>query len=229
MKRTGLMCMALLWSLALGALGAASASAASPELVNREGKEVVKKHVEGTVGEVSIQAAKSEVSAKCKEGSLTGTVTGLSTHEFKVTLHGCGAFGSKCNTPGAESGEAAIGWIVKLVNLPKEGIALLTSPLGETILLDCPTDKRSLRVRGSFLVPLSPIGKLSNVYNLVAKQSGGVQEPTEYEGEKGEILKNTLEVEVVNEKTGEVEVPKTQAGLSGEEKLTFEEEVEFRL
>lgn len=205
----------------MSAVAVASASAALPEALDKEGKEVAK--VAFTVtSEKSKLRAVGGANMTCTADTGSGELTGPQTGKVEIKFTGCeAALGGKCNTGGAAAGEVAIALSMKLLYLnkaAKEIAYLFSIPVG-TIEIKC--EKVTLQLKGSFLVPVGPLNKPQFRYTLVAKQKEGKQEPLEYETEQGGKAPNTLEVEVNGSKA-------EQAGLEGEEKVTFAEEVQFK-
>lgn len=214
--------LALTAVVAMSAFAVASASAELPEAVVKGGKEA---NTAFTVkSEKSKLQAIGGANLTCTEDSGSGKLTGAQTGEVEIKFTGCeAALGGKCNTGGAAAGEVALVLSMRLVYLNKASkeIAYLFSilHLGTTIEIKC--EKLTIQLKGSFLIPVSPLNKPQFRYTLVAKQKEGKQEPLEYETEGGGKAPNTLEVEVNGAKA-------EQAGLETTEKVTFAEEIEFK-
>jgi hypothetical protein len=227
MKHIKMGLLPTLTALVMMAVIVAPASAALPELRNKEGKELVKKSFSGKVGKVTFESVAGRGST-CSEGKISGKVTGLKTEEATATLTGCKDGGEKCKTEGAKEGE---------VTLPLTGTLVYVNKATHLMawLYDLPSVGRLIdcfiicfKFRLSLLVIVSPENALHRTFTLNAKQTKGVQSPDEEENEKGEKIKVSLEVEGLNEKTKEVEFGKEQAGLEGSLEQEFEEEAEFK-
>jgi hypothetical protein len=109
-----------------------------------------------------------------------------------------------------------------LVYLAKEGKA--TKTVGEDLQLAKEVSITclivTLKVKGSTLCPLTPINTKTKSLTLTCKQTKGIQEYTEYENEKGEILKDITETT----KSGKT----FQSGLESTESLALSTEGEVK-
>ncbi len=126
--------------------------------------------------------------------STTTTITGA-TIDF--TSCGFEMSGSKvwCTTEGAKSGEIKTG--------PLEGTLVYLSKAAKTVAIDFkPQTGKSLgtyrclgnnEIRGSVLLPIQSVNKPSTVFTLHGNAAA-----EEYENEKGEKLKATLETNFAN-------------------------------
>ena len=103
-------------------------------------------------------------------------------------------------------------------------MSILPVPTG-FVELKCGGTLQTLKVYGTFLVAAGKINEPHKILNLNAKQSKGKQEFLEYENEKNELFRNTLETEGSGLKTFAKEPSAEEAA----EEATFEEEVEFVL
>lgn len=235
MLRMRIIVMTLLAVFCLGAVAASAASAALPEIVNKEGKELVNKKFSGknTGSAEQVLETKAGKTIKCKTTSTTGEVKGTNEGEATFTFKECAstAFGAgKCQT-GSTEGEIVTKISIKAVYLSrsKKELALLFSilpiPTG-FVEIKCKTllGTEVLKVYGTFLIPVKA-NTLSTKYTEEAKQEKGVQKPLEYENEAGEKVKNTLETEGVS---GPEVFKKEQSGEEAKGEVTFEEEVEFK-
>jgi hypothetical protein len=221
-----MMVVALAAVCAFGAVGTAVASAALPEIVNKEGKELVKKKFTGTVtGKVILGTSDTgEQFEFCKTGSAAGEIAGLSGGKVTTTFHAC-EFGlrGECQSAGSKNaGEIVLPMSIKLVylNRAKKEAALLYSLPSAGISMEC--EGNAAKLSGAFLVGLGTVNKLSTKYVLTAKGHKWTQEPSEYENEKGEKVKATPKFWFVGESEGE-------ASLQFTEGVVFEEEVEFKV
>jgi hypothetical protein len=206
----------------VGAVGVASASAALPELVNKEGNQLVKTHFTATGGD-SVIEMKRIGALICRESHVSGEVTGLKTAHAILSFTKCtGEPQESCETPKAKQGEIALGEIsAKLVLQvePKGKIRpALLLPLPSEITLECPITGK-IKVKGSLLMALHPSSKPSTVLNMVGIQSEGEEAAVEYEETEGGELKPA---ELLAAGEG---LTNLQTGIETELGLTFEEEV----
>jgi hypothetical protein len=216
--------LALVAAFALSAIASATASAALPEIVNKEGKTLVKNKYTSKSGKATLETGKNGAvicSASTDKGETTGVKTGVST----VTFTGCESTGIKCSSSGAKSGEIvskATSQVVYELNSKKEKEAALLL-VAEEATIKC-SAFQTLKVKGSVLGLLSPINKLSKELTLTFLQTKGAQASTEYGNEGEEMKKAVTETKGEGLKTFAFE----PSGLETVDTLTFEEEVEVK-
>jgi hypothetical protein len=217
-RTAGLILVAM---LAIGALAAATASAALPELVNSKGEALVKKKYTSKSGASTLETEKNGA-VKCKEGTDTGESTGPKTGTSTVTFTGCESASIKCKTSGAKTGEIITKATSKLVyiNEKEKTVGLALAATESTI--EC-SILQKLKVRGSVIGVLTPVNTVAEEFTLTFKQKKGVQEPTEYE-EEGKKVKDITETEGSGIKTFKFE----PSGLETTDTLKFEEKVEVK-
>jgi hypothetical protein len=210
---------------AMSAIATASASASLPELVNREGREVVKKKFTGKATGSSTFETKSGEAVKCTGGTTKGEVTGVKTQTVENKFTSCSAAAGllKCKTKGAASGEIALKLNAKIVYISESaktvGVDLV---LPETITIECTgLLSETLHVKGSTIC--STTTALSKKATITCRQTKGKQEFTEYE-EAGRKIKDITETEGSGAKKFAFE----ESGLSSTNELEFEEEVEIK-
>lgn len=207
---------ALLAALCLCAVAASSASANTNEIVNKEGKALVKKGFTGTVGE-SIMETIHGSKMTCKGGSTKGVVTGTKTTiEATLTLTGCSSSGRSCHTAGSKEGEVEAA-NADLVMLQAHELDVLSERLKASVACGL----TEIDTTGTFLIPIgsSQENHLKTEYKFTAEQKEGIQIPIEYENTKLEKVKVTLEATF-----GEGFL---QAGVATTLTIKFEEEAEF--
>jgi hypothetical protein len=218
--------VALVAVLALSAVVAASASASTPELVNKEGKELVKKHFTGKVPGGTLYTENHGYDSFCKQGGPTeeGTTSGEMTSKTKGTItftltSDCIYNGERCRTP--KDGLTLIMTVpVELVHTgPKEDALRYLFSSG--VPLQC--GGFDAKFYGSYLIPVST-KKLAKKYTLSASPAGYRASPNSYENEKGEKVNVQLEFAPFSEPIYGIE----RVGWQYIEELTFEEEAEFR-
>jgi hypothetical protein len=222
---------------AISAVGAASASAALPELVNKEGKALVKnKFSAQEISRVEIYTDLSGgVKFECEKAAVAGDFNGLKTGEATFTLKTCkedNGVGGKCTgmEKGKErevAGEIVIPFSLTLVYTKKASkeLALLFN-LKESSSFVCGGSE--FKLHGGFLVPIQQdqvnqlleVGKGPWLNARYTTSGEGEQEVKQYENEKGEKVETYLKVS-----EGEDEVP---SPVSFEMRAAFEEAVEFK-
>jgi hypothetical protein len=199
----------------VSAVATATASAALPSQSPTTGTFKVKS------GASSFQLSNEE-KVKCSSDSGEGKLTGEKTSESTVKFEGCEAFGFKCSSSGAKSGVIETSIDSTLVYLAKEGKA--TTTVGEDLQLAKEVSITclivTLKVKGSTLCPITPINTKTKTLTLTCKDTKGIQEYTEYENEKGEIVKDITETT----KGGKT----FQSGLESTETLELSTEGEIK-
>lgn len=218
-RTAGLILVAL---LAISAFATATASAALPELVNAEGKELVKKKYTATGGKGKFQTEKNGT-IECSKSTATGEVTGPKTGTTTVTFTGCAFSGISCKTSGAKAGEIITKATSKLVYVKKETKETGLDLEATESTIEC-TALQKLKVRGSVIGVVTPINTVTSELTLTFKETSGKQEPSEYENEEGKKVKDITEAEGSGLKTFKFE----PSGLSLTDTLKFEEAVEVK-
>jgi hypothetical protein len=224
----------------MSVVGVAGASAALPELVNKEGKALVKdkfsaKMTGGKAVEFYTDWA-GEVKFYCETAAVAGDFSGLKTGEATFTLKTCksnGGVGGKCT--GVEKGkkrevvgEMVIPFSLTLVYTKKASkeLALLFS-LKETSSFVCAGSE--FKLHGGFLVPI-PQGDVNYLFEVgkgpfldarYTASGEGEQEVKQYENEKGEKVETYL-------KLSTAEGTEVKSPVSFETEAAFEEEMEFK-
>jgi hypothetical protein len=221
----------------MSVVAAASASAALPELVNKEGKALVKdKFSAESETYVEIYTDWSGgVKFECGTGAVAGDFNGLKTGEATFTLKTCkedNGVGGKCTgiEKGKErekAGEMVIPFSLTLVYTKKASkeLALLFN-LKESSSFYCGGSE--FKLHGGFLVPiiqgnvnkLLEVGKDLYLDARYTTSGDGEQEVKQYENEKGEKVETYLKVS-----QGGTEV---NSPVSFELETAFEEAVEFK-
>lgn len=215
--RTRMVGLALVAVFAISAVVASAASAALPEQTPTTGT------FTGTSGASTFET-KSGEQVKCTSGAVTGEVTGAKSSKSKITFKGCAAFGFKCNSSGAGSGEIVLnvnGELVYIMKATKE-VGLINT-LSAELTIKC-SAFQTLKVKGSTLCPLTPVNTKTTKYKLVCKETKGVQEPINYEPVSTLIKAPITETKGEGLKTFAFE----QSGLLGTTELTFASEGEIK-
>jgi hypothetical protein len=210
-------------ALALTTAGVATAAAATPEILNKEGKPLVKKTFTGKTedGKVVFRGAYGG-SFECTSASTTGEITGVNSGTGTMTLTGCNVGEINCKTAKQKEGVMILPFTEKLVFTSKtetviEMLRTINAPI------KC-RGEEEYRIFGGYLTPIrsGQTNKLKTAFTLRPEQSGGYQEPDEYyNSEKGELVKESLQWEGPAIGTGPL-------GVGMTESETFAEEVEFK-
>jgi hypothetical protein len=231
MKYLKIMGLCLVAVFLVNAVAVATASAAEePELRAKGGGEVVKKKFigKGTSTKYVLET-KGQGAIECTSLALEGEVKSPIEAEATATLAGCSTSSIKCNSEEAGSKEGRVRIVFSIRPRWSRGsrrhVLLLKTILPRTrqVVLIC-SALQTIKVNGGFLVDSGEIEKAHKVLTNAAKQTGGVQELTEFETEAKAIETTTLETEG----SGLKKFAKTQAGAEVASEANFEEEVEFR-
>ncbi|HEY2141739.1 MAG TPA: hypothetical protein VGG98_06740 [Solirubrobacteraceae bacterium] len=120
-------------------------------------------------------------------GSTTGSITGAKTGTLNtMTFTSCGSFCNQFKTAELES-------IPVYTNKATKAVSLLLKPKTGTTFATTECGLEKGEIRGSILVPITPTNTLTKEFTLKARGTHGEQVPQEYENEKGEKVKVTLE------------------------------------
>lgn len=197
-----------------------------PELLNGKGEELVKKGFKGEGGKAAAEI-KGQGKVSCSSTTVSGEVISAATLGKTLTFGGC-AFGeSKCNTEKGAAGEVVfnqLGSLFVYEVVKKEVLepAVLVT-LGKTLQLEC--GSQAIFLKGSFLLLVTPVNKFTNALTIVGKQSGGIQESTEYEESKGGEVKSAV---LLATGEGTKTFAEVDTGLEFEATNNYEEEVELK-
>ncbi len=197
-----------------------------PELLNSKGEEVVKKHFSGSGGKAALEI-KGQGQLSCTSSSVSGEVISAATLGKTLAFGGCTFGEAKCNTEKGATGEVIFNtlgslFVYELVKKEVLEPAVLVT-LEKTLKLEC--GLQTILLKGSFLLLVTPVNKPTNTLTIVGKQSGGVQESTEYEESKGGEVKNAI---LLATGEGTKKFTEAQAGLELEAINKYEEEVEIK-
>jgi hypothetical protein len=215
--------------LALSGVATASASAALPEIVNKEGKALIKnKFAADILGQERAvwfkTIAKEYVGVFCKTAAASGDFSGLKAGEVTFTLKGCLDGGAEyCTGTGERHAELVISFALAPVYINKASKELALLFTLHEASFECGAVPTT--ISGDFLVPIRKenVNKLLGVGKplwLLAEATGGEQSPKAYENEKGEKIEAFVNV---NFDSGN-----KKAGAIFEAEGLFEEEVEFK-
>jgi hypothetical protein len=209
--------LTLVATFAMSAIVVPAASAGLPEWIPATGT------FTGT-SSVSTFETKSGEKVKCSSGGVTGELTGSKTNKATLTFKGCEAFGFKCNSSGAGSGEIVLnmtGQLVYIMKATKE-VGLLNTLTAE-LTIKC-SAFQTLKVKGSTLCQITPINTPTTKFKVVCKATKGAQEPANYEP-GSELIKAPI-TEIKGE--GMKNFAFEQSGLTTTYELTFANAVEIR-
>jgi hypothetical protein len=195
MQRTKVLVLACLAILAVTAVASASASAALPEFVPGEGNSfpVTLEHPSnGTL------ASKFETTAslkwECQGLKVAGVIASAKGGPLTIELEACHQSGTttKCQSEGYPKGQIAYTGTGSLVYINKaKGQVGIVLALNEAHLV---CGSLSIKVRGSLIIPVTPLNILTRVINWKLAEANGKQEYTTYENETGEIRTAHLEL-----------------------------------
>jgi hypothetical protein len=187
---------------AISAIASASASAALPELVNKEGKALVKKKDKSNnvKGNIAVLETIGGSKVECKSVSDVSEITGTKTDTTTVTFDECTAFGETCQNKGGTAG------IIKTVLLAsklryingKKAVGLVLKPKTGELFVEFECSGIVIKVRGSVIGVITPINTFvapPGPFTLTFTQAAGVQVPTEYE-EGTKKVKDVLETSI---------------------------------
>lgn len=201
-------------TLMMSVVGVASASAAEPEFKPEKGAGAFPVTFEGTLTKVQDRlVTKAGREVKCTEGNESKGEIGAAREVKKiiVTFKKCeailGFFKAVCTTPGKNAGEivteplTAKPVYIKGKRGAKEERGLATAPekAGPFAVFECGGTK--ITVENGVAADNSVIGVIAGAEVSVQRaevmvnynQAGGMQEPREYENEKGEKVLDFLE------------------------------------
>ncbi len=207
MRMMTTLCAAVALTCSLAVMNTSSALAFNGEIVNKEGKALVKNHFTIESTSVMVETVSGFVMA-CKSSTGIGVVQSTTEGESTAKLSGCESLGKKCAS-GSETGVVKLAMRWELVHSIPDN--LLRDHLLNAVTITCGTAKEVLT--GGWDVPIEPMDKLQTVYTLTAKETSGKQEPFEE-------FEHTL-------KFGE-SGKEEQAGIKETVKITYEEQVEAR-
>jgi hypothetical protein len=212
--------LALIALFAIGAIASASASAALPEF-KAGPEEKLPASFEGTGG--SATWAAPGYSFECGASTMSGTISAAKAiTKGTLVFNRCKVGADKCHSEGSENNE-------QIKTGPIEGTLAYISKTAKTVGIDFKAEGSEYwttmicfggsrqRVRGSIVIPITSINKLSTKFTLAASGSGG-----SYEDESG--LKHTVKLE------GEIVGGKVFESLSWEfgELLTTNKSIEIK-
>jgi hypothetical protein len=143
-----------------------------------------------------------------------GEITSATTVTTKLVLRFCGAKGK--GVEGCTSGLATNELTGKPVYINnKREVGIVFSPKAGEILLEhtcgSGTLAHTIQIRGSVIAPISQVYVKSKSFLLDFVAEAGIQKPTEYENELGELTKATLEMD----NTGHEAFPYEQMSMAG--------------
>ncbi|HUA74309.1 MAG TPA: hypothetical protein VL988_06080 [Solirubrobacteraceae bacterium] len=184
----------LLAVLALGAIAAATASAAPEFLPGAAGTTFT-----GKSKKAKLQV-KEGATIECSGSKASGELLGKTTALFIVTFEGCKSLGLAANSLGDSSG-------IILVHVEAETCFINLSPLEAGLIIkplpvhiEVPAAEQLVLVEGDFAAKIEPINTSTTSGTLVIAQKGGVQSIDGCRNAANELVKHTLTT-VENENT----------------------------
>jgi hypothetical protein len=190
-----------------------AAFAAAPELVEKGGKELIKKGVTisgtGASFEVIGTAMKKRI-VKCTSYTGKGKVTGVKTLEVKtsetagITYTGCLYEGNRCNTMGQNGGTIITSVLqgeIGFVNGGTEEVGLSLAPTGKasfaSFICGCLVEQLSIGEKAGGgggdsvigrIIPIETKVKVGENFNVLYEQTGGKQSIKKLNGGAMDIL-----------------------------------------
>jgi|SRR5579875_1267244 len=245
-KKTSILAVAAAVSaLLLGGIPTAAAQAAEPEFVFPEGFPNPFT-IESGAGaletvEVSIGGVKQHLKVECGSDSGAGEFSGFrSIEKLTFTFKGCtssvktllGTVSLTCSSSGAGAGEIKTNELVAKpvwINQTSGVVGIDFSPaassggLFATFLCKGSFVEETLKVSGSLLCKAEPLNVVTTEMTITCSQSGGVQNPTEYE-EGGTKHVDYLETTG----SGTSSFGPVQSGEQTTDKVKFQKKIELR-
>ena len=164
---------------------------------------------------------------KCSSSTTSGEYTGAKTLTASLVLSGCESKTTKqaCQSTGAAAGEIRTSPLAGTLGFVKDeakgtevlasvGVDLSHSP--SLFTAECGGISEHVEVKGSVIVPISKVDKMSSSFSAKAAASNGKQVPEEFEGGAQDTLTATLGAGA------------EQAGLTTSDKLSNEEQLEIK-
>lgn len=183
-------------AVAVGAIGAASASAATPVLEFKPGPLAsfpIEFETEG--GGVTAVLSNYDHEVHCAGSEGFGEITGPRSAIGVYFFFGCEATSGggpvSCQSEEAEEpGEIETEVVdadLVFIDQAKHEVGMLLAPNGETYMsFECAGDE--VEAVGPFLSPVGPLNQEANVFTASLGRVGAIQVPAEYEGPNGEGL-----------------------------------------
>lgn len=204
---------------AMAVVGAASASAAAQYL---QGGSPLNHSVAftGTSGAGTLQTV-GGTKVTCTADDASGKLLNSTEDEAEVTFLGCkGPLGASCTSSGQATGVILTKTLKsELVNLVGGGVGVLLTPKeAGGLFAEFSCLGVGVKVKGSVVGVVTPVGVEQKTGTLTFKQSGGKQSPSQYEL-NGSLKSSKLETSVSG---GAFE----ESGEETTESLTFAEAVE---
>jgi hypothetical protein len=189
------------------------------ELVNKEGKALMKNKFTAKSGETLIETTGGS-SIKCKSASTTGTIASTTAGEETVSFKECKTnLGVSCKSSGESSGTIKLALSLSVAaDRSASSNDLFVAAVKGTPELECTGVK--VKIKGSFAVQTPKQDTLATAYTFAPTETKGIQAPSEFENLKGEKVKDVLEAEIAS---GKLE----RAGQQEKQEVIFEESAEF--
>lgn len=178
----------LLAVLALGAVAAATASAAQPEFLETGGGS---RAFTGVSKKAKLQV-KGGATIECTNSKANGELTSNTTAKFTVTFEGCKSLGLAANSLSDAAGiiKVKVTASTCFINLSPLEAGLIITPTAAHI--EVPAATQLVVVSGSFVAKVEPINAKSVTDKLVIAQKGGVQTIDGCRNAANELEKLTL-------------------------------------
>ncbi len=196
MHRLKVLTLTLFAVFALAAVASASASAALPEFVPSEGGFPIAFNGSSATAPSAVEIATGAPFGYCTGYGVTGEITGAKSATLTLEVKSCHQSERYYHTEGAKEGTLVLPCTANVVYIKKA-----TKQVGLLVKLPAPyvtvlTESGiHLGVRGSILVPVTPVNTRTSTLKIAVHASKNKPEVNEYENEQGEIVKAHLESE----------------------------------
>ncbi|HEX4304530.1 MAG TPA: hypothetical protein VHZ54_00695 [Solirubrobacterales bacterium] len=184
-------------AVAVGAIGAGSASAATPTLEFKPGPLVsfpIEFEAEG--GAVSAMLSGFDTEVHCAESEGYGQITEPHRAFSEYAFYGCETIGGskggqECESEDAE--EAGEIWAPHIdaelvfINQATKAVGMLLSP-GHSIYMEFECGGENVKALGPFVSPIGPINQESTTFTASLTRSGATQIPSAWETPAGQLF-----------------------------------------
>jgi hypothetical protein len=214
----------------LGAIAAASASAAQPTFeIEGGGTTTFSGSGKGGTLETIEDSGGKHHAVSCTGSKSAGTVNSSSkATKITVTFTGCTSSGTACTTAGANSGEIITKALEGELFFREKGTTntvLLLKPEGGGNFAEfkCGFGLETISVAGNVAGDLTPVNSLTNSFTLSFAQTSGVPSPGAYESSSCALTSTLLETTG----SGPENFSKLDSGIKGSETVTTTKKVKI--
>ncbi len=161
------------------------------------------------------------VKITCKTALDHGELTGPKTDTESITLTGCESSGIKCNSPGQVEGTVVTNSLKSLIgyiNKAKKEVGVDLEGTSSPTFAEFDCGAISVAISGSVIAKVTPVNKMTSVFNEAFTQTKGKQKPEKLE----HAAKDTLSCKLGGG-------PAEQCGFTSKDTVVTEEKVETRV